>query len=89
MINNYKNILNRFLANKNLYIKKKEKEAYFLKSLVELNKHHSKFCEPFKGILNSNKFNIGLKKKIEDEIFLPVNLFKKFNLISIKKKRHK
>ena len=38
------------------------------------------------NILNSNKFKIELKKKIEDEIFLPVNLFKKFNLISIKKK---
>lgn len=86
MTNNYNNILNRFLANKNLYLKKKEKEPYFLKSFVELNKHHSKFCEPFKDILNSNKFNIELKKKIEDEIFLPVNLFKKFNLISIKKK---
>ena len=86
MTNNYNNILNRFLANKNLYLKKKEKEPHFLKSLVELNKYHSKFCEPFKNILNSNKFKIELKKKIEDEIFLPVNLFKKFNLISIKKK---
>ena len=86
MTNNYNNTLNRFLANKNLYLEKKEKEHNFLKSFVELNKHHSKFCEPFKDILNSNNFNIELKKKIEDEIFLPVNLFKKFNLISIKKK---
>ena len=86
MINNYNNILNIFLSNKNLYLKRIEKKSLFLKSLLELNNHHFKFCEPFKNILKFNNFKIELKKKVEDEIFLPVNLFKKFDLISIKKK---
>ena len=63
MINNYNNILNIFLSNKNLYLKKIEKKSLFLKSLLELNNHHFKFCEPFKNILKFNNFKIELKKK--------------------------
>ena len=42
----------------------------------------------YKKILNANKFKIVVKKKIEDEFYLPVNLFKKFELISIEKKKN-
>ena len=58
MTNNYNNILNRFLANKNLYLKKKEKEPHFLKSLVELNKYHSKLLG-FNGKIPKGRAFVG------------------------------
>ena len=87
MKDNYKQIINSFLKNESLYSYKYKKKENFLKCMMSLNSHHYKFCENYKKILNANKFKIVVKKKIEDEFYLPVNLFKKFELISIEKKK--
>ena len=87
MIDYYKKTLNKFLENKNLYLNKKYKKESFLHCMYILNQHHSKLCNDFKNIISANKFNIEIKKNIENEFFLPVNLFKKFNLLSINNKK--
>jgi hypothetical protein len=86
MTDNYKNIINSFIKNKNLYPKKIDKKNNFLECVRSLNNHHLKLCKSFKNIIEANGFKIELKNKIEDEFFLPVNIFKRFNLLSIKEK---
>ena len=78
MKDNYKQIINSFLKNESFYSYKYKKKENFLKCMMSLNSHHYKFCENYKKILNANKFKIVVKKKIKDEFYLPVNLFKKF-----------
>lgn len=87
MTDYYKKTLNKFLENKNLYPIKKYKKKPFLLCMHKLNIHHAKLCDDFKNIVNASKFKIEIKKNIENEFFLPVNLFKKFNLLSINNKR--
>tara|TARA_Y100001970_G_C14259135_1_gene878179 strand:+ start:14013 stop:15080 length:1068 start_codon:yes stop_codon:yes gene_type:complete len=87
MPDNYKQIINSFLNDINLYPEKNKKKKKFLQCMMNLDKHHYKFCDDYKKILKASKFQINIKKNIEEEFYLPVNLFKKFQLISIKKKK--
>ncbi|MBC3804833.1 acyl-protein synthetase [Acetobacterium fimetarium] len=64
---------------------KKEKEAFLTEILKDLTKHHYQNCSQYKGILDALNFNseAGIRS-YQDIPFLPVSLFKKLELKSIK-----
>jgi phenylacetate-coenzyme A ligase PaaK-like adenylate-forming protein len=58
----------------------------FLKKIIELHKLHKRNCKEYKKIIET----IFFKKKIssvEDLPFIPVNIFKSLDLMSIEKKK--
>ena len=64
-----------------------EKNKFFQNHLFELFKHHDKNCLDFKNILRSLRFRHSRKKQIEEYPFLPIRLFKNYNLFSVKKNK--
>ena len=64
-------------------VSKKEKDKFFLDQIKLLSKHHYKYCKIYKKIINSLKFNINNKNKLEDFPMIPVRLFKKFTLVDL------
>jgi phenylacetate-coenzyme A ligase PaaK-like adenylate-forming protein len=64
---------------------KKEKEQYLTKELSELTRHHYANCDGYKRILDSISFDIQNIKTYYDIPFLPVRLFKEYDLRSIEK----
>ena len=65
---------------------KKEKINFFNNKILHLIKYHYNLCKPFKDILKLFDYNINNKniKKIPP---LPVSLFKKIDLLSVKKNK--
>jgi len=65
----------------------KEKKQKIIKDKIKsLTLHHYKFCGEYKKIILNLNIKINKLKKIEDFPMIPVRLFKKFDLMSIKKK---
>lgn len=62
---------------------RREKRSVLLESLRTLGKHHYENCEEYKKILDTLNIDIKKIEKIEDVPFIPVSLFKKFDLRSI------
>lgn len=64
-------------------LNKDEKEKLLTERLVELTEHHKNRCCEYARILDSISFDINKVKTYEDLPFLPVRLFKDFNLKSV------
>lgn len=63
---------------------KEKNTGLFFKYLKNLDNHHKNNCPEYKKILNASKNKI--LKNIDDLMFIPINLFKSFELISGNKK---
>tara|TARA_B100000315_G_scaffold248206_1_gene277820 strand:- start:2631 stop:3695 length:1065 start_codon:yes stop_codon:yes gene_type:complete len=65
---------------------KRRKEKFFQNLQKKLTNHHFAKCKKYFKILNLLKYKKNNKYKIFEFPFLPVRLFKKYNLISLPKK---
>ena len=63
-----------------------EKKRLFDSYLNNLTKYHYSNCKNYKKVLDSIDFNIKIKAPYSKIPFLPVRLFKLFDLYSIPKK---
>jgi len=64
---------------------KKEKEELFFKSINKLTRHHYNNCQDYKKILEILGYSPESDNVIDKIPFLPVRLFKKYELLSVKK----
>lgn len=64
---------------------KREKAALYTDALYELTKHHYANCPQYRKILDTLSFNPAIKHAVEDIPFIPVRLFKDYELLSVKK----
>jgi len=62
---------------------KNEKKIFLNKHLTSLTKHHYEHCPEYKNILDSLNFDINEIKDYESIPFLPVRLFKNYELKSV------
>ena len=62
-----------------------EKNKIFLETFFELTNYHKKNCPQYSTLLDSFNFQTDSVKKLEDFPFLPVRLFKEFELCSVPK----
>jgi len=63
-----------------------EKEKLLSSYLSKLSLHHYNKCVPFNKMMNSIEYNINKEHIVSDIPFLPVRLFKMFELSSVPKK---
>jgi hypothetical protein len=76
------------IINQNAYsLNENKKKKYFKKHINFLTHHHYKNSNIYKSYLDGIKYNLKNQKKINNIPFLPVRLFKDFELLSIKKKK--
>lgn len=66
-------------------LNKEEKEKVYKKALKELTKHHYESCPEFKNLICNFSFNIEAEHLINEYPFLPVRLFKEYELCSVSK----
>ena len=66
-------------------VNKVRKQNIIKKKIKSLTFHHFKFCKEYKKIIVNLNIKIKKLKKVEDFPMIPVRLFKKFNLQSVKK----
>lgn len=66
-------------------LSKAEKTAFLNKHLASLTKHHYEFCPEYKKILDSLSFDVNNIKDYTKIPFLPVRLFKNYELRSVQK----
>ena len=66
-------------------VHQKEKNEIFIDAMQESLKHHYKNSKEFKQICDNHKFNVEGKFQLEEIPYIPVSIFKKFNLLSIPK----
>lgn len=64
-------------------MKKDEREKLFLGWMKELTKHHDFLCPEYHKIMLANSVDVEEIEKVEDIPFLPVRLFKEYDLKSI------
>lgn len=64
---------------------KSEKAALYADALYELTKHHYANCPQYRKILDTLGFDPTIKHPVEDIPFIPVRLFKDYELSSIDK----
>lgn len=64
-------------------LSKLEKEKLLTECLAELTKHHYCNCASYKKIMDAKQFNVNAIKSYYDIPFLPVRLFKEYDLKSI------
>ena len=76
-------ILNNLLKSNIFNWNKNQKLNIFSEALGQLNNHHFKNCEMYKRIFANHRKNFKTKK-IENNPFIPVELFKKYHLYSTK-----
>lgn len=81
----YKKIRKELLNSHEIYLKKQSKEYLFLNCIKSLMKHHMRKCKPFKLILSSITNSRYDYNKISSFPFIPVDLFKSIDLLSIKR----
>ena len=62
---------------------RKEKRAVLFKALKDLSIHHYLLCKPYKKIIDSIRLNLNQINDIEGLPFLPVSLFKEYELSSV------
>lgn len=62
-----------------------EKQRYILPILKELTKHHYDDCKAYHNILDALSINVDDVKNISDIPFIPVRLFKQYELYSVPK----
>ncbi len=61
----------------------REKEELYAAALRELTRHHSKRCPPYRRILDTLDFDPDLAHRVENIPFIPVRLFKEYELASV------
>ena len=74
------------LLQKDPYQNHKNNKKNFLKSIKDLTLHHKKNSSEYRKIINFFGYNLSKFHSVDDIPFIPINLFKLKNLISIKKK---
>ena len=67
-------------------LEESEKNKIFSKALIDLTKYHYNNCSKYKKIINLLEFSFKKKHSKEDMPFIPVNLFKDYDLMSVKRK---
>ena len=65
-------------------LNKYEKENLFDRAISSLTDFHAKNCHPYQKIITNLGFASGKPNRIGDYPFLPVRLFKEYDLISVK-----
>jgi hypothetical protein len=68
-------------------LSKREKTALYAEALHELTKHHYANCPQYRKILDTLRFDPSIKHSVEDMPFIPVRLFKDYELSSVEKSR--
>jgi hypothetical protein len=68
-------------------IPEKEKTLLYNRALRSLNDHHYRNCSEYKSILDALKYNQENNNSYHQFPFLPVRLFKDYDLFSIKEKK--
>ena len=66
-------------------VHQKEKNEIFIDAMQESLKHHYKNSKEFKQICDNHEFNVEEKFQLEEIPYIPVSIFKKFDLLSISK----
>ena len=79
MLQNYFKDIEPFSLNKD------EKYSFFIKEINLLNQYHYKNSYEYKRIINSLKYKL-ISKNLTEIPFIPVRLFKEFNLLSVSRK---
>jgi phenylacetate-coenzyme A ligase PaaK-like adenylate-forming protein len=64
-------------------LEKKEKERFLSSFLTELTRYHYEHCEPYRKMLDSVSYDLRKEYQYIDLPFLPVRLFKMFDLCSV------
>lgn len=65
----------------------KTKEAMFLRAMLELSAFHAKHCSEYEQMLIAQDFRFEKVKSVADIPFLPVQLFKQLDLLSVPSNR--
>ena len=78
--------LDKFIDLEPFSLREKEKNKIFSEQIIYLTKFHYKNCFEYKKIINFLKFNFKKKYQKEDMPFIPVRLFKDYDLLSVEKK---
>lgn len=76
-------IINKFLEFDPFELDFNEKNKLFLESIFELEEFHRKNCNEYSNISNNWPFKKGNENKLENLPFIPVRLFKEFDLKSV------
>ncbi|MGN0438098.1 MAG: acyl-protein synthetase [Lachnospiraceae bacterium] len=64
-------------------LNKEEKQAYYRHIMKDMTAHHYSACKEYHNLLDFLKFDISKEHEVEEYPFLPVRLFKEFDLRSI------
>ena len=64
------------------------KDKLFKRNISLLTSYHYSKSEHYRNYLRGLKFNLNQKYDTHEIPFLPVRLFKEFDFLSVKKKRH-
>ena len=78
-------IIDKLLKNNPFQMDDKKKDDIFYKQIKLLNNHHYNNCQKYKKIIKSLYAYKPIKNKIKNFPMLPVKIFKKFDLFSVKK----
>lgn len=68
---------------------KREKAALYKEALYELTKHHYTNCPQYRKIIDTLRYDPDLKRATEEVPFIPVRLFKDYELLSVEKSQIK
>ena len=68
-------------------LSKREKAAIYSDALCELTKHHYANCPQYLKIIDMLNFDPTIKHAVEDIPFIPVRLFKDYELLSVEKSK--
>ena len=79
--------LSRILEKPPFSMERNEKLAFYKDALHELTKFHYEKCPQYNKILNTINFDPNIKHNIEDIPFIPVRIFKDFELTSVEKSK--
>jgi phenylacetate-coenzyme A ligase PaaK-like adenylate-forming protein len=77
--------LNKIINTPPFSLNKGEKNFLYAEALCELTKHHYESCSLYRKIVNALGFDPKVQHSVEEIPFLPVRLFKDFELLSVEK----
>ena len=79
---------NFFLQNNPYQFNDSNKNELFLNFINQSTRHHYRNCKEYKKILNFFNYNPKIKYDISELPYLPVQLFKHNELLSVKKNKN-
>ncbi len=80
-------MINQKLKENPYSLKEINKNKYFRKKIISLTSHHKKNCREYNKIVNFLGYKIKKEHTIEKLPYLPVQIFKEVDLLSINKKQ--